>query len=564
MSQRSLFMRPPCSFISSRGCCCRVESAEDGTLEDDPRQELVARLLEYQRIKEAAQSLAELHSLRQGLWTRQPQPIDLPAEDDSVELEEVSLFDLLGAFKQVLVRYEHEHPDPFQIHRETFSVRGQFERLLALLDLDRPYDLLLDLRRRSCRSEAVAAFLAILELARLDLVRLHRTGGGRDTALPHLEGAAGPRVGGDSGMTEHSEIEAALEAVLFVAAEPVDRAKLLEIFGKQAQSEAAGALERVIERYGGGPERGIRIEEVAGGLRLVTRPELHGYLRKFFEVSGRTRLSMAALETLAIVAYRQPITGPEIQELRGVSPAGVLEDPPRKAIGPDIRAQESGRQALSLPHDTGVPDALRARSARGPTALWRSSRRSSAQTASNLAGQAGERTQLSRRGRTYGVTSRSRPTNREPRATSAHSLAGRHRLAAQGRGDDSGRAGHRQRSELPRSVRRPTRWSDAIKVDGRRLKPMPGSSHYLAVQAQGLHVHATGPRGTADRFRPSSTEIPQDPGHCRASRLQQRGPDDSDGRWRVWPIVSPTRASVARRPTMPRSRVFRSRSPSPN
>ncbi len=151
---------------------------EDGTLEEDPRQELVARLLEYQRIKEAAQSLAELHSLRQGLWTRQPQPIDLPAEDDSVELEEVSLFDLLGAFKQVLVRYEHEHPDPFQIHRETFSVRGQFERLLALLDLDRPYDLLLDLRRRSCRSEAVAAFLAILELARLDLIRLHKTGGG--------------------------------------------------------------------------------------------------------------------------------------------------------------------------------------------------------------------------------------------------------------------------------------------------------------------------------------------------------------------------------------------------
>jgi segregation and condensation protein B len=126
-------------------------------------------------------------------------------------------------------------------------------------------------------------------------------------------------------MTENSEIEAALEAVLFVAAEPVDRAKLLEIFGKQAQPAAASALERVIERYGGGPDRGIRIEEVAGGLRLVTRPDLHGYLRKFFEVSGRSRLSMAALETLAIVAYRQPITGPEIQELRRVSPSGVLK-----------------------------------------------------------------------------------------------------------------------------------------------------------------------------------------------------------------------------------------------
>lgn len=126
-------------------------------------------------------------------------------------------------------------------------------------------------------------------------------------------------------MTENPEIEAALEAVLFVAADPVDREKLLEIFGSQDRAAATAALERVIERYGGGPDKGIRIEEVAGGLRLVTRPELHGYLRKFFEVSGRTRLSMAALETLAIVAYRQPVTGPEIQELRGVSPAGVLK-----------------------------------------------------------------------------------------------------------------------------------------------------------------------------------------------------------------------------------------------
>lgn len=126
-------------------------------------------------------------------------------------------------------------------------------------------------------------------------------------------------------MTDQMEIEAALEAVLFVAAEPVDRAKLLEIFTNQERGQAEAALEKVIERYRGGPGNGVQIEEVAGGLRLVTRPELHGYLRKFFEVSGRTRLSMAALETLAIVAYRQPITGPEIQELRGVNPAGVLK-----------------------------------------------------------------------------------------------------------------------------------------------------------------------------------------------------------------------------------------------
>ncbi len=126
-------------------------------------------------------------------------------------------------------------------------------------------------------------------------------------------------------MTAPAEIEAVLEAILFVADEPVRREKLLEVFPKREREKAEAALERVLARYDGGEERGVRAERVAGGVRLVTRPELHSYLRRFFEVTGRNRLSMAALETLAIVAYRQPITGPEIQSLRGVNPSGVLK-----------------------------------------------------------------------------------------------------------------------------------------------------------------------------------------------------------------------------------------------
>lgn len=126
-------------------------------------------------------------------------------------------------------------------------------------------------------------------------------------------------------MIEPKEIEAAIEAALFATPEPIRRAKLLEVFGSRARKEAAAALERIRERYEASEERGVFIEEVAGGLRLVTRPELHGYLRKLFEITGQNRLSMAALETLAIIAYRQPITGPEIQELRSVNPSGVLK-----------------------------------------------------------------------------------------------------------------------------------------------------------------------------------------------------------------------------------------------
>ena len=125
-------------------------------------------------------------------------------------------------------------------------------------------------------------------------------------------------------MTDRKEMEAAIEAVLFVATDPVPRARMLELFGSRGQKEAEQALDAVLDRYQASEERGLVAEVVAGGIRIITRPELHGYLRKFFEVSGRNRLSMASLETLAIIAYRQPITGPEIQELRGVGSAGVI------------------------------------------------------------------------------------------------------------------------------------------------------------------------------------------------------------------------------------------------
>lgn len=125
-------------------------------------------------------------------------------------------------------------------------------------------------------------------------------------------------------MSERHELEAALEALLFAAGEAVSEERLLEVFDESDRVEAVEALRSMLERYEDLTNSGIMIERVAGGYRMATRPELGGYLRRFFEASGRNKLSMAALETLAIIAYRQPVTGPEIQELRSVNPAGVL------------------------------------------------------------------------------------------------------------------------------------------------------------------------------------------------------------------------------------------------
>lgn len=143
--------------------------------EEDPRQELVERLLEYRRLKEAAQSLAEVHQMRQGIWTRDVPRPKLDPGDEELDLGDVSLFDLLGAFKQALERYERENPPPYHLRGESFSVKSQLARLLQVMGRGRPYDLIADLRGRSCRAEAIATFLAILEMARLNLARLHQT-----------------------------------------------------------------------------------------------------------------------------------------------------------------------------------------------------------------------------------------------------------------------------------------------------------------------------------------------------------------------------------------------------
>ncbi len=120
-----------------------------------------------------------------------------------------------------------------------------------------------------------------------------------------------------------SRLGAAIEAILFASGRPVaikDLAQLLEAEPEEIRDALALLAEHA------SPEgRGVSLEEVAGGWRYVTRPEHDGLLRRFFEISERSRLSLAALETLAIVAYRQPITAPEISDLRGVNSSGVLK-----------------------------------------------------------------------------------------------------------------------------------------------------------------------------------------------------------------------------------------------
>lgn len=112
-------------------------------------------------------------------------------------------------------------------------------------------------------------------------------------------------------------------AILFVSGDPVKAEDLVSGFSGVSVDDITGALEAIRDSLAE-QEAGIHLELAAGGWRFATRPEYDPFLRKFFSRQGEGRLSVAALETLAIVAYRQPITGPEISDIRGVNSSGVL------------------------------------------------------------------------------------------------------------------------------------------------------------------------------------------------------------------------------------------------
>ncbi|PYQ62482.1 MAG: SMC-Scp complex subunit ScpB [Acidobacteria bacterium] len=119
-----------------------------------------------------------------------------------------------------------------------------------------------------------------------------------------------------------NELRAALEAILFVSNEPVTVDALVEALDSDSESIAAqlADLKRFLDENVGG----FTLEQTAGGWRLATRPEHEAILKKYFAKKGEGRLSIAALETLAIVAYRQPVTAPEVSDIRSVNSTGVL------------------------------------------------------------------------------------------------------------------------------------------------------------------------------------------------------------------------------------------------
>ena len=119
-------------------------------------------------------------------------------------------------------------------------------------------------------------------------------------------------------------MRAVLEALIFASPEPITPREIVRVMGGVPKEAWQAAIEELKAGYGQ-DGRGLQLVEVAGGYQITTRPEYNDWIRELLDPKSPTRLSIQALETLAVIAYKQPVTLPEIIELRGVKSGGVIK-----------------------------------------------------------------------------------------------------------------------------------------------------------------------------------------------------------------------------------------------
>jgi segregation and condensation protein B len=119
------------------------------------------------------------------------------------------------------------------------------------------------------------------------------------------------------------ELKAVIEALIYASPDPLTPKTLFKVMESEPKEDVQVSLDALRRDYAEGLG-GLHLVEVAGGYQIVTRPELSEWVRRLFHERKTQKLSVAALETLAVIAYKQPITAPEITEIRGVNTAGVV------------------------------------------------------------------------------------------------------------------------------------------------------------------------------------------------------------------------------------------------
>ena len=142
-----------------------------------------------------------------------------------------------------------------------------------------------------------------------------------------------------------SERMAIIEALVYVSEEPLSAKSIAEVL-KEDQSQIEAAIASLAAEFNGRGS-GLHLREVAGGWQFATRPEYHEHVRAFLKSRPSAKLSLASLETLAVIAYKQPITVPEILDIRGVqSPSSIKTLLDKKLIVAKGRKEAAGRPMM--------------------------------------------------------------------------------------------------------------------------------------------------------------------------------------------------------------------------
>lgn len=149
-----------------------------------------------------------------------------------------------------------------------------------------------------------------------------RNGGGQT-----INAASVKNNGNDAPLNLHTEAGkiAFIETVLFVSKDPVEPERIMNFLKLRDINEFERLIMKMDDQYQQ-ENRGIMIKRAGGGVQLTTKPNLHDFLKEFFTIKSTSRLSLASLESLAIIAYRQPATIAEISDLRGVNSIGPVKN----------------------------------------------------------------------------------------------------------------------------------------------------------------------------------------------------------------------------------------------
>lgn len=150
--------------------------------------------------------------------------------------------------------------------------------------------------------------------------------GGADAPVdaPAPDVAAGEVTDGEAARPamDRAQLEAIVEALVFASPEPLTPKMLFKLLADEPKDDVQAALDALVARYAN--PGGLHLAQVAGGYQITTRPELHEWVRRLFHERNTQKLSVASLETLSVIAYRQPVTAAEVNEIRAVNASGVL------------------------------------------------------------------------------------------------------------------------------------------------------------------------------------------------------------------------------------------------